>query len=66
MSEGNAQKPLASAKVYVLVPRELEGRSQVVTGIVPILGFEALVLFDSAATHSFISIILVRLSRLVV
>ena len=36
------------------------------TGIVPILGFEALVLFDSRATHSFVSIMFVRLARLVV
>jgi hypothetical protein len=38
----------------------------VVTGIVPILGFEASVLFDLGATHSFISVVFVRLSRLVV
>jgi hypothetical protein len=37
-----------------------------VTGTVPILGFEALVLFDSRATHSFVSIVFVRLSKLVV
>jgi hypothetical protein len=37
-----------------------------VTGTVPILGFEASVLFDLGATHSFISIVFVRLSRLVV
>jgi hypothetical protein len=37
-----------------------------VTGTAPILGFEASVLFDSRATHSFVSIVFVRLSRLVV
>jgi hypothetical protein len=37
----------------------------VVTSTVPILGFEASVLFDSGATHSFISIVFVRLSRLI-
>jgi hypothetical protein len=36
-----------------------------VTVTVPILGFEALVLFDSGATHSFVSIVF-GLSRLVV
>jgi hypothetical protein len=36
------------------------------TGTTPILGFEASVLFDSRATHSFVSIVFVRLSRLVV
>ena len=35
-------------------------------GTAPILGFEALVLFDSGATHSFISIVFVRFSRLAV
>jgi hypothetical protein len=36
------------------------------TGTAPILGFEASVLFDSGATHSFVYIVFVRLSRLVV
>ena len=36
------------------------------TGTALILGFEALVSFDLGATHSFISIMFVRLSRLVV
>ena len=36
------------------------------TGTASTLGFEALVLFDSRATHSFVSIVFVRLSRLVV
>ena len=35
-------------------------------GIAPILGFEASVLFDLGATHSFVSVVFVRLSRLVV
>jgi hypothetical protein len=66
VSKGAAQKPLAPARVYALVPGESEGGSKVVTGTVPILGFEASVLFDSGATHSFISVVFVRLSRLVV
>jgi hypothetical protein len=37
-----------------------------VTGTASILRFEASVLFDSGATHSFVSIVFVRLSRLVV
>jgi hypothetical protein len=37
-----------------------------VTGTTPILGFEASILFDLRATHSFISIVFVRLSKLVV
>ena len=50
----------------MLVPGESEVGLKVVSGTTPILGFETLVLFDSGATHSFISIVFVRLSRLVV
>ena len=66
VGKGVAQKSLAPARVYMLVPGEPEEGSEVVTGTAPILGFEALVLFDSRATHYFVSIMLVRLSRLVV
>jgi hypothetical protein len=61
-----AQKPLAPAQVYALVPGELERGSEVVTGTASILGFEALVLFNSGATQCFVSIVFIRLSRLVV
>jgi hypothetical protein len=57
---------LAPARVYALVPGKLEGGSEVVIGTVPILGFEASILFDSGATHFFVSVVFVRLSRLVV
>jgi hypothetical protein len=50
----------------MLVPAKSEGGSKVVTSTVPILGFEALFMFDLGATHSFISIMFIRLSRLVV
>jgi hypothetical protein len=66
VGKGVAQKPLAPALVYALVPREPKGGSEVVTSIAPILGFEATFLFDSGATHSFVSIMFIRLSRLVV
>jgi hypothetical protein len=66
VSKGATQKPLAPARVYELVSGEPKGGSEVVTGTIPILGFEASVLFDSGATHSFVSIVFVRLSRLVV
>ena len=63
---GVIQKPLAPAQVYAVVLGELEEGSEVVTGTAPILGFEVSVLFDSGATHFFISIMFVRLSRLIV
>jgi hypothetical protein len=66
VSKEVAHKPLVPARVYALVLREPKGGSKVVTGTTPILRFEASVLFDSGATHSFISIVFIRLSRLVV
>ena len=59
-----AQKPLVPTQVYVLIPGESEGRSEVVTRTIPIFGFEASILFDAEATHSFVSIMFVRLSDL--
>jgi hypothetical protein len=53
-------------QAYALVLGEPEGGLEVVTGTAPVLGFEASVLFDSGATHSFVSIVFVRLSKLVV
>ena len=41
MGKGAAQKPLAPAQVYTLVPGEEEEGSEVVIGTAPILGFEA-------------------------
>jgi hypothetical protein len=66
VGKGVAQKPLMLAQVYALVPGEPKGGSKVVTSTAPILGFEASVLFDSGATHSFVSIVFIRLSRFVV
>jgi hypothetical protein len=66
VGKGVAQKPLAPARVYALVPGEPKRGSEVVTGTAPILAFKASVLFDLGVTHSFVSIMFVRLSRLVV
>jgi hypothetical protein len=66
VDKGVAQKSLAPARVYALVPREPKGGLEAVTSTAPILEFEASVLFDSGATHSFVSIVFVRLSKLVV
>ena len=66
MGKRVAQKPLAPAWVYALVLGELEGESEVVTGTILILGFEASVLFDLGTTQYFVSIVFIRLSKLVV
>ena len=66
VGKGAAHKPLAPARVYTLVPGEPKGRSEVVIGTAPILGFEALVFFLLLFRgYSFISVVFVRLSRLV-
>jgi hypothetical protein len=52
--------------MYAFGSEGLAEGSEVVTGTIPITGFEASVLFDSGATHSFISSTFVRLSRLAV
>jgi hypothetical protein len=57
---------IAWAKGEAISTSKQEGGSEVVTSTTPILGFEASVLFDLGATHSFVSIVFVRLSRLVV
>jgi hypothetical protein len=50
VGKGVALKPLAPVRVNVLVPREPEGGSKLVTCTAPIFGFEASVLLDSGAT----------------
>jgi hypothetical protein len=54
------------ARVYALILGKSEGGSEIMTCTVSILGFEASILFDSGATHSFISIMFINLSRHVV
>jgi hypothetical protein len=66
VGKGVAQKPLAPARVYVLVSGKPEGGSEVVIGTAPILKFEASALLDSGVTHSFVSMVFLRLSRFVV
>ena len=66
MGKGVAQKPLAPARVYMLVPGKPEEGPKVVIGTTHVLGFKVLVLFDLRPTHSFLSIMFIRLSGFVV
>jgi hypothetical protein len=59
--QGNVQKLLVLTRMYALGS---EG-SEVVIGTIPITGFEASVLFEFEAIHSFISSTFVRLSSIV-
>jgi hypothetical protein len=52
---GNNRKPPTQARVYALTPSEAETETGVVTGTLPLFSSKAVILFDSGATHSFIS-----------
>jgi hypothetical protein len=52
---GNNRKPPTQARVYALTPSEAETETGVVTGTLPLFSGKAVILFDSGATHSFIS-----------
>jgi hypothetical protein len=64
--QGNVQKPLVPAQMYAIGTEGPAEGSEVVTCTIPIIGFEASILFDFGATHSFISSTFVRLFRLAV
>jgi hypothetical protein len=51
----NNHKPLTQARVYALTPSEVEMENGVVIGTLPLFSGKAVILFDSGATHSFIS-----------
>ena len=52
---GNNCKPPTQVRVYALTPNEAEMENGVVTGTLPLFTGKAVILFDSSATHSFIS-----------
>lgn len=59
-------KSLVPAQKYAFGSEGLAEGSEMVIGTIPIIEFEASILFDSGATHPFISSTFVRLSRLTV
>jgi hypothetical protein len=63
----NQPRQATPAKVFALTPENVfakENATDVVTGTIPLFGSIACVLFDSGATHSFISSSYVKLCRL--
>ncbi|KAF5470803.1 hypothetical protein F2P56_011292 [Juglans regia] len=54
-NKGNNQWRIVSARVFALTPGEAEDKNDVIIGIIPLFLNKATVLFDSGATHSFIS-----------
>jgi hypothetical protein len=51
----NNHRPPTQARVYDLTPSEAETKNGVVTGTLPLFNGKAVILFNSGATHSFIS-----------
>ncbi|XP_035542792.1 uncharacterized protein LOC118345037 [Juglans regia] len=64
-NQGNNQRRTVPARVFALTPGEAEDKDDVITGIVPLFLNKAIVLFDSGATHSFISMDYVKLCPIV-
>jgi hypothetical protein len=63
----NQPRQTAPSRVFALTPDNVlaeENTTGVVTGTIPLFGSVACVLFDSGATHSFISLSYVKLCRL--
>jgi outer membrane lipoprotein-sorting protein len=54
-SRPKGQRSITSAWVYALTPGDAKTSNEVVTGILSISHGKALVIFDSGATHSFVS-----------
>jgi len=52
---GNGQKQVTQARVDALTPGDAKTENEVATGTLPLFSGRAVVLFDSGATHSFIS-----------
>ncbi|GMN22409.1 hypothetical protein TIFTF001_043511 [Ficus carica] len=57
IAQGRLEAPEPQARIYAYTKGDAEaGTSHVVTGQISIATFDAIVLFDSGATHSFISV----------
>jgi len=52
---GQIQQGQGHARVFALTQQDAQASNTVVSGILPICSFEAKVLFDTGATHSFVS-----------
>ncbi|XP_057975368.1 uncharacterized protein LOC131162785 [Malania oleifera] len=60
---GGQQRNITLTRVYALIPRDAKAAGDVVTGTFNTLLIKAIVLFDSRATHSFMSMGYVKLCR---
>nr|GMN67910.1 hypothetical protein TIFTF001_036974 [Ficus carica] len=56
IAQGRFEAPELQARIYTYTKGDVEaGTSNVVTGQISITTFDAITLFDSGATHSFVS-----------
>ncbi|XP_038976501.1 uncharacterized protein LOC120107335 [Phoenix dactylifera] len=58
--EGGQQRPRTQGRVYALTEQDAKTSNSVVTGMIRLLSYDVNILFDSGATHSFISANFVR------
>ncbi|GMN64084.1 hypothetical protein TIFTF001_033161 [Ficus carica] len=57
IAQGRLEAPEPQARIYAYTKGDAEGRtSRVVTGQISITTYDAIALFDSCATHSFVSL----------
>ncbi|XP_057965499.1 uncharacterized protein LOC131156066 [Malania oleifera] len=55
VTRGGHQGGTTQARVYSLTPGDVENAKNVVTGMISFMSLNAIVMFDSGATHSFVS-----------
>jgi len=53
---GQIQQGQGHARVFALTQQDAQASNTVVSDILPVCSFEAKVLFDTGATHSFVSL----------
>ena len=59
-AKDGGQRPKTQGRIYALTQQDAQASNAVVTGTIPVSGIHASVLFDSDATHSFISTTFIR------
>ena len=53
--KGPLGQPMTQARVFTVTQQDADNASDVVTGIISVFGYDAQILIDLGATHSFIS-----------
>ena len=59
-AKDESQRPKTQGRIYALTQQDAQASNAMLTGIIPVSDIYASVLFDSDATHSFISTTFIR------